>query len=63
MLRAAGMDFRNVVWMNIYLANGQDVAAMNDVYWKAIGQNPPARTVLVVAALPKEKRSRLTASR
>ena len=51
-LRAAGMDFRNVVWMNVYLANGQDFAAMNDVYWKAIGQNPPARTVLVVGALP-----------
>jgi enamine deaminase RidA (YjgF/YER057c/UK114 family) len=51
-LRAAGMDFRNVVSMNVYLANGQDFAAMNDVYWKTIGQNPPARTVLVVGALP-----------
>jgi len=51
-LRAAGMDFGNVVWMNIYVTNGQDIAAMNDVYWKAIVQNPPARTVLVVSALP-----------
>ncbi len=52
-LRAAGMDFGNAVWMNIYVTNAQDVAAMNDVYWKTIVQNPPARTVLVVAALPK----------
>jgi enamine deaminase RidA (YjgF/YER057c/UK114 family) len=51
-LRAAEMDFGNVVWMNIYVTNGQDIAAMNDVYWKLIAQNPPARTVLVVGALP-----------
>ena len=51
-LRAAGMDFGNVVWMNIYVTNAQDIAAMNDVYWKSIGANPPARTVLVVGALP-----------
>ncbi len=51
-LRAAGMDFGNVVWMNIYVTNAQDIAAMNGVYWKSIVQNPPARTVLVVGALP-----------
>ena len=51
-LRAAGMDFGNVVSMNIYVTNGQDIAPMNDVYWKTIVQNPPARTVLVVGALP-----------
>ena len=57
-LRAAGMDFGNAVWMNIYVTNAQDVAAMNDVYWKTIVQNPPARTVLVVAALPKGEKIR-----
>jgi enamine deaminase RidA (YjgF/YER057c/UK114 family) len=51
-LRQSGMDFGNVVWMNVYLTNAQDIDAMNDVYWKSIGSNPPARTVLVVAALP-----------
>jgi enamine deaminase RidA (YjgF/YER057c/UK114 family) len=51
-LRAAGMDYGNIVWMNIYVTNGHDTAAMNDVYWKTIVQNPPARTVLVVGALP-----------
>ena len=28
---------------------------MNDVYWKSIGANPPARTVLIVAACPAAK--------
>jgi reactive intermediate/imine deaminase len=51
-LKSAGMDFENVVWMNIYLTDEQDVPAMNEVYWHAIGQSPPARTVLRVAALP-----------
>jgi enamine deaminase RidA (YjgF/YER057c/UK114 family) len=51
-LRGAGMDFGNVVWINIYLADGHNMAAMDDVYWKMIGPNPPARTVLTVAALP-----------
>ncbi len=51
-LRAAGMDFGNAVWMNINVTNAQNIHATNDVYWKSIGDNPPARTVLVVGALP-----------
>jgi enamine deaminase RidA (YjgF/YER057c/UK114 family) len=52
-LRSAGMDFGNAVWMHIYVTDARDLAAMNEVYWKAIGADPPARTVLVVAGLPK----------
>jgi enamine deaminase RidA (YjgF/YER057c/UK114 family) len=55
-LRAAGMDFDNVVWMHIYLTNAQDIAGMNEAYWKSIGAHPPARTVLVVGGLPKEEK-------
>jgi enamine deaminase RidA (YjgF/YER057c/UK114 family) len=51
-LHGAGMDFGNVVWMNVYLTDTHDLAAMDDVYWKMIGSSPPARTVLTVAALP-----------
>ena len=51
-LRGAGMDFGNVVWINIYLTDAHNMAAMDDVYWKMIGPSPPARTVLTVAALP-----------
>ena len=51
-LRAAGMDFGNVVWMNIYLTHMSNLDGMNQVYWKTIGADPPARTVLGVASLP-----------
>jgi enamine deaminase RidA (YjgF/YER057c/UK114 family) len=51
-LRSAGMDFGNVVWMNIYLTDAHNLASMDDVYWQTIGPSPPARTVLTVAALP-----------
>ena len=50
------MNFGNVVWMNIYLTDEQDVAGMNEVYWQTIGQSPPARAVLTVAALPDGER-------
>src|SRR5665213_879741 len=51
-LRAAGMDFGNVVWMNICLTHLSDMDGMNKVYWKMSGADPPARTVLGVASLP-----------
>ena len=51
-LNGAGMDFENVVWMNVYLTSTTDIATMDEVYWREIGTSPPARTVLTVAALP-----------
>src|SRR6201986_2494337 len=30
-LKSAGMNFGNVVWMNIYLTDQQDIAGMNEV--------------------------------
>jgi 2-iminobutanoate/2-iminopropanoate deaminase len=59
-LRAAGMDFGNVVWMHIYLTNAQDMAGMNEAYWKSIGAHPPARTVLVVGGLPNGEKVEIT---
>jgi len=55
-LRAAGMDYGNIVWMNIYVTNPDDIDAMNQAYWQEIGPDPPARTVLVVGALPGQGR-------
>jgi len=55
-LKDAGMNFGNVTWMNIYLTKDEDIPAMDELYWKAIGNQPPARTVLVVAALPGRSR-------
>ena len=50
-LQAAGMDFSNVVWMNVYVSSADNIDAMNDVYWKEIGKDPPARSVMVVGSL------------
>src|SRR5580658_2470083 len=50
-LQAAGMDFSNVVWMNVYVSSADNIDAMNDVYWKEIGADPPARSVMVVGSL------------
>jgi enamine deaminase RidA (YjgF/YER057c/UK114 family) len=51
-LRGAGMDFANLVWINIYVTDTRNLPAMEQVYWQTIGSSPPARTVLTVAALP-----------
>jgi enamine deaminase RidA (YjgF/YER057c/UK114 family) len=59
-LQAAGMDFSSIVWMHVYVTSPQDIDAMNDVYWKAIGTHPPARTVLVVANLPNAEKVQIS---
>ncbi len=51
-LQAAGMDYRNIVWMNIYLPDIGNLERMNKVYWETIGDSAPARTVLGISALP-----------
>jgi enamine deaminase RidA (YjgF/YER057c/UK114 family) len=60
-LQASGMDMGNLVWVQVYVTSVQDIAAMNEVYWKSIGANPPARTVLVVAALPGGEKIQINA--
>jgi enamine deaminase RidA (YjgF/YER057c/UK114 family) len=60
-LQGSGMDMGNLVWVQVYVTRPEDVAVMNDVYWKAIGVNPPARTVLVAAALPGGQRIQINA--
>ncbi|HXH48688.1 MAG TPA: RidA family protein, partial [Terriglobia bacterium] len=48
-LRGAGMDFGNIVWLNVYLTDMGNLSAMNQIYWNTIGPNPPARTILQIA--------------
>jgi enamine deaminase RidA (YjgF/YER057c/UK114 family) len=60
-LKASGMDVGNLAWIQVYVSSPQDIAAMNEVYWNAIGANPPARTVLVAAALPGGERIQINA--
>lgn len=52
-LRAAGCTSQDVVKTTVYLANLADFAAMNEVYATIFGVEPPARSTIQAAALPR----------
>jgi 2-iminobutanoate/2-iminopropanoate deaminase len=52
-LEAAGTSFEKALKTNVYLRDMADFAAMNAVYAEFFGQNPPARTTIQAAGLPK----------
>ncbi len=52
-LTAAEMDFSNVVKCSIFMKDMNDYAAINEVYAKSFGDNPPAREAVQVSVLPK----------
>ncbi|HEX4381456.1 MAG TPA: Rid family detoxifying hydrolase, partial [Myxococcales bacterium] len=55
-LKAAGVGFAQVVKSTIFLADLGDFAVVNEVYGKRFPSNPPARSTVQVAALPKGAR-------
>lgn len=52
-LKAADLMFSDIVKTTIYLTNMNDFAQVNEVYGKYFKSNPPARSTIAVAALPK----------
>ncbi len=42
-LKAEGMDYKDVVLVNVYLADARDFDAMNKVYREVFANNPPVR--------------------
>jgi 2-iminobutanoate/2-iminopropanoate deaminase len=52
-LEAAGSSMDLVVKTTVYLRDMQDFAAMNGVYATFFPTNPPARTTVQAAALPR----------
>ena len=52
-LAAAQMTFANVVKTTVFLADMADFAAVNAIYATYFPENPPARSCVQVAALPK----------
>lgn len=52
-LRQAGLSFADVVKTTVYLTRGEDFPAMNGVYARRFGEHRPARSTVIVAALPK----------
>ena len=52
-LREAKMGPENVVKTTVYLADLADFQRMNDVYARYLGKQPPARTTIQAAGLPR----------
>lgn len=55
-LRAAGMDFANVVRCTVYLTDINDYATVNEVYARYFSESPPAREAVEVSGLPRGSR-------
>ena len=51
-LEAAGSGLERLVKTTVYLADLGDFAGMNEVYARHVGDVPPARATIEVAALP-----------
>jgi len=53
-LKAAGMDFSNVVKSSIFLKDMNNFPKVNEVYGRYFSKNPPARETVEVSRLPKD---------
>ncbi len=52
-IEAAGSTLGNVVKTTVFLKDMNDFSKMNAIYAEFFGQNPPARSTVAVAGLPK----------
>ena len=55
-LKEAKMGPENVVKATVYLADMADFPAVNEIYGRFLGKEPPARSTIQAAALPKGAR-------
>ena len=53
-LAAAGLSMADVIKTTVFLKDMNDFAAMNEVYATFFTANPPARSAVEVARLPKD---------
>ena len=60
-LGAAGLSLTDVVKTTVFLVSMDDFAAMNEVYARYFTDDPPARSTVAVAALPKGARVEIEA--
>lgn len=54
LLQAAGSSLRDVVRCTVYLKDMNDFGGMNEVYGRYFTNEPPARSTVEVARLPKD---------
>lgn len=52
-LKASDMNFSNIVKTTIFLTSMNDFATVNEIYAQKFPSNPPARSTVAVAGLPK----------
>jgi 2-iminobutanoate/2-iminopropanoate deaminase len=55
-LEAAGTSLDNVVKTTVYLKSMEDFGKMNEIYGRYFPTNPPARSTVEVARLPRDVR-------
>lgn len=55
-LEAAGSGLARVVKTTVFLADMNDFAAMNEAYGEVFAENPPARSTVQAARLPRDAR-------
>ena len=60
-LEEAGSGLANLVKTTVFLTDLGDFAAMNEVYARHVGDRPPARSTVEVAALPSGARVEIEA--
>jgi len=53
-LQASGSGLEKVLRCTVFLKNMEDFAAMNEAYGRYFKQEPPARSTVEVARLPKD---------
>lgn len=53
-LEAAGLRLDDVVKTTVFLKDMSDFSQMNETYGKYFGSNPPARSTVEVARLPRD---------
>lgn len=52
-LASCGMTFDNVVKTTVFMTDLKDFTTFNEIYTEYFPENPPARSCVQVAALPK----------
>ena len=60
-LRAGGTDLDHVVKTTVFIKDMNEFAAMNEVYGEFFAKDPPARSTVEVARLPKDVRVEIEA--
>jgi 2-iminobutanoate/2-iminopropanoate deaminase len=55
-LESEGSSLENVIKTTVFLKDMNEFSKMNEVYGEFFGDNPPARSTIEVARLPKDAR-------